>query len=484
MDLGSGASSEAVKIPLLHKKTAADGWLKKVIDADEAKKQISLALPMILTNVIYYFIPLVSVMFAGHLGQLELAASNLANSWASASGFDLMVGLSGALETLCGQGFGGKMYRMLGVYLQASCIISTIFASVVSILWWHSEIVLIFLRQDPEIARSAAIYLKYLIPGLFAQGLLQHMLRFLQTQSVVLPLVVCATVPLLLHVGIAYVLVNWTSLGFRGAPFAASISLWISLLMLAFYVLNSNRFHHTWPGFTWDSFTHIFTYFKLALPSAAMVCLEYCAFEILVLLAGLMPDSQVTTSLIAMCVNAETVCFMIAYGLSAAISTRVSNELGGGNPSGARHATVVALKLTVVLAVCVVLALCLGHDLWAGLFSGSPLIMNAFASMTPLLVASLLFDFVQGILSGVARGCGWQHLVVFINIGSFYFIGMPVATILGFKFELHAKGLWIGLTCGLASQTIGLLLLTKFTKWRRIEFSECSSSKIVEPPHV
>ncbi|KAL2472534.1 Protein DETOXIFICATION [Abeliophyllum distichum] len=46
---------------------------------------------MIVTNVAYYFIPLVSVMFAGHLGELELANLKLANSWADVSGFVLMV---------------------------------------------------------------------------------------------------------------------------------------------------------------------------------------------------------------------------------------------------------------------------------------------------------------------------------------------------------------------------------------------------------
>jgi hypothetical protein len=39
---------------------------------------------------------------------------------------------------------------------------------------------------------------------------------------------------------------------------------------------------------------------KLATPSAVMVCLEYWAFELLVLIAGLLPNSTVSTSLIAM----------------------------------------------------------------------------------------------------------------------------------------------------------------------------------------
>lgn len=89
--MASGGRAEAVTSPLLERSTAGNGWLSKVIDVDEAKDQIVFALPMILTNVSFYLIPLVSVMFAGHLGELELAGSNLANSWAAVSGFALMV---------------------------------------------------------------------------------------------------------------------------------------------------------------------------------------------------------------------------------------------------------------------------------------------------------------------------------------------------------------------------------------------------------
>ncbi|KAL3848624.1 hypothetical protein ACJIZ3_010506 [Penstemon smallii] len=435
-------------------------YFLKFADMKEAKHQVLFAVPMILTNVFYYFIPLVSVMFASHLGDIQLAGSNLANSWAAVSGFALMVGLSGALETLCGQGYGAKMYRMLGVYLQSSCIITVIFTILVSVLWWYSDIILILLHQDRQIAEAAVVYLKYLIPGLFAYGFLQNILRFLQTQSVIVPLMVCSLVPLALHIGIAYALVHWTTLAYKGAPLAASISLWISVLMLGLYVLKAKKFER-----------HVFSNLKLALPSAGMVCLEYWAFEILVLLGGLMPNSEINTSLVAICVNTEAICYMIAYGLSAAASTRVSNELGAGNPDRAKKTMIVTLKLAVLLVICVVLALAFGHNLWASSFSNNPVIINAFASMTPLLMLSMAFDFVQAILSGVARGCGLQHLAVFINLGTFYFIGMPIGCLLGFKFKLHAKGLWIGLICGLSVQMMSLLLLTRFTKWTRIELS-------------
>lgn len=74
-----------------HQETNNGGWWKKVLDVQETKKQLLFSLPMIVTNVFYYSITLVSVMIAGHLGELELAGATLANSWAVVTGLATMV---------------------------------------------------------------------------------------------------------------------------------------------------------------------------------------------------------------------------------------------------------------------------------------------------------------------------------------------------------------------------------------------------------
>ncbi|KAM3204093.1 protein DETOXIFICATION 18-like [Capsicum annuum] len=460
-------ASEDCKSPLLLQPTdiSCSRWCSKLIDVEEAKHQLMYALPMIVVNGCLYLINLVSVMVAGHHGKLELAASNLANSWCMVTGFSFMVGLSGALETLCGQGYGAKMYRMLGIHLQTSCIMSFFFSVVISVIWWYSDMILILLHQDPDIAREAGVFLRFLIPGLFAYSFLQNVLRFLQAQSIVMPLAFCSVGSLVIHIGIAYALVHWTDLGFKGAPLAASISIWISFLTLCLYVFFSKRFSHIWrDGLSFEPVHHILTNLKLALPSAAMLCLEEWAFELLVLLAGLMPNSGTTTSVVAMCVNTQTIGYMISCGMSSAASTRVANELGAGNPAKAKHAMFVTLKLSVVLAIAVDLALLFGHNVWASLFGDNAEIIKEFDSMTPFLLISFMFDFIQGIVSGVTRGCGWQHLAMCINLATFYFIGMPIAGLLAFKFNLNSQGLWLGLICGLACQSTGLLLLTLMTR--------------------
>ncbi|KAH9802595.1 protein DETOXIFICATION 19 [Citrus sinensis] len=391
---------------------------KEVLDVEEAKNQVLFSLPMIVANVSYYAIPLVSVMFAGHLGDLELAGATLANSWACVTGFDFTQGLSGALETLCGQGVGAKQYRVLGIYLQTSCIISCFFSIILSFLWFYTEPILILLHQAPNISEQAGLYMKYLIPGLFAFGFIQNFLRFLQTQSIVMPLVFCSALPLAIHFGIAYSLVHWTSLGFSGAPLACSISLWISTLLLAIYIHCSKKTNRTWEGLSFESFSVFLTNLKVALSSAAMVCRG---------------DAKLRT----------------VYFIDRNVH-KVSNELGAGMIDRAKNAMAVTLKLVVLLALIIDLALTFGHNIWAGFFADSQEIRN---------------------FAGVARGCGWQHLAVWVNLATFYFIGMPLALLFGFKLNLHAKGLWIGLICGLAAQASSLFLIVLRRKFTNVDIA-------------
>lgn len=130
---------------------------------------------------------------------------------------------------------------------------------------------------------------------------------------------------------------------------------------------------------------------------------------------------------------------MITYGFAAVISTRVSNELGARNIANAKKALTVSLALSLMLGVAFLLLLGLGHEVWVRLFSSSEAVVSAFASMTPLLIGSVVLDSTQGVLSGVARGCGWQHLAAWTNLVAFYVIGLPLAILFGFTLGFQTK---------------------------------------------
>lgn len=58
---------------------------------EEGKKQVVLAGPLIAVSLLQYCLQVISIMFVGHLGELPLASASLATSFASVSGFSVLV---------------------------------------------------------------------------------------------------------------------------------------------------------------------------------------------------------------------------------------------------------------------------------------------------------------------------------------------------------------------------------------------------------
>ncbi|WJX21288.1 Protein DETOXIFICATION 12 [Trifolium repens] len=79
-----------------------------------------------------------------------------------------------------------------------------------------------------------------------------------------------------------------------------------------------------------------------------MICLEWWSYELIVLLSGLLPNPQLETSVLSVCLNTIATLYTIPFGIGAAASTRVSNELGAGNPFEARVAVLAAMSLSLM----------------------------------------------------------------------------------------------------------------------------------------
>lgn len=58
---------------------------------EEVRKQLWLAGPLVSVSFLNYCLQVISVMFVGHLGELPLSAASMATSFASVTGFSLLV---------------------------------------------------------------------------------------------------------------------------------------------------------------------------------------------------------------------------------------------------------------------------------------------------------------------------------------------------------------------------------------------------------
>jgi MATE family multidrug resistance protein len=180
-------------------------------------------------------------------------------------------GMASALDTLCGQSYGAKKYHMLGINMQGAVFVALLVSIPLAFIWANTGTLLMKLGQDPEISEAAGIYATCMIPVLFAYGILQCLVRFLQTQNIVFPMMLCSGITAIIHLLVCWILVSKSSLGYRGAAFAISISYWIYVVLLALYIKYSSSCTKTWTGFSKEALYNIPTFLKLAIPSAIMV---------------------------------------------------------------------------------------------------------------------------------------------------------------------------------------------------------------------
>lgn len=81
-------------------------------------------------------------------------------------------------------------------------------------------------------------------------------------------------------------------------------------------------------------------------------------------------------------------------------STRVSNELGAGNPQSARLAVYVVLCMTIFESIVVGLVLILIRNAWGYAYSSEIEVVTYLATMMPLLALTNFLDGLACVLSG------------------------------------------------------------------------------------
>jgi hypothetical protein len=118
---------------------------------------------------------------------------------------------------------------------------------------------------------------------------------------------------------------------------------------------------------------------------------------------------------------------------------RVANELGAGSARRAKFAiyNVVVTSFAIGLVLFVLFLFFRGS--LAYIFTESQAVAAAVADLSPLLAFSILLNSVQPVLSGVAVGAGWQGVVAYVNVTSYYLIGIPLGAVLGYVVGLHVK---------------------------------------------
>ncbi|KAK9903886.1 hypothetical protein M0R45_000857 [Rubus argutus] len=406
----------------------------------ESKKLWFLAGPAIFTSICQYSLGAVTQIFAGHVGTIDLAAVSVENSVIAGFSFGLLLGMGSALETLCGQAFGAGQLDMLGIYMQRSWVILFGTGVVLSFFYIFAQQILYGIGQTADISKAAGIFAIYMIPQLFAYAMNFPITKFLQSQSKIMVMAVIAVVVLIFHTVFSWLLMLKLGWGLVGAAVVLNVSWWIIVFAQLGYIV-SGTCGRAWTGFSWKAFQNLWGFIKLSLASAVMLCLEVWYFMALILFAGYLKNAEVSVDGISICMNILGWTVMVSLGMNAAISVRVSNELGGGHPRTAKFSLVVAVITSFFRR-------------------GSPL---PHPHHLPKTISRLVFKR----FGSPGAGAGWQAVVAYVNIACYYIVGVPLGLLFGYYFDWGVEGIWSGMLIGTIIQTGVLFTMVYRTNWNK-----------------
>ncbi|KHN41675.1 MATE efflux family protein ALF5, partial [Glycine soja] len=185
----------------------------------EVKAVVELAFPIGITALIFYARSMVSMLFLGHLGELELAAGSLGMAFANITGYSVLSGLALGMEPMCSQAFGAKRVKVLSLTLHR-CVMFLLVCSIpISLLWLNMSSILLLLHQDPNITLMAHTYLIFSLPDLLTHSFLHPIRIYLRAQGVTHPVTLAS-----LALPFNYLLVTRLRLGLAGVAAASAAS--------------------------------------------------------------------------------------------------------------------------------------------------------------------------------------------------------------------------------------------------------------------
>jgi len=423
----------------------------------EAIRTLKIGIPVIIAQLLQTSMSFVDTVMAGNLSANDLAAVAVGAS--SAMPFIMLgMGILMAVNPVVGHYFGAGKRIEIGKTVRQSLWLSQFIAIPMFFLIRNLKPVLVLLNIDPNIIPVTIQYLNGFSWGLFPVFAYIALRFFCEGISITRPGMYIAAIGVLVNIVGNYVLMygklGFPQMGAMGCGYATSVVAWVMFLSFLYFTITFKpleRFeifrHFRLPE--WEYFKELL---QVGIPIGISSTMEVTMFALVSLLMGSLGTNIVAGHQVAL--NFSALSFMVPYGLSTAITTRVGHAKGRGSDYEARYRGYTGILLCMMFMACMAIVMSTFPEFIASIYTNDKTVQKIAVGLIYMAAIFQISDGLQVSGYGALRGLKDTKVPMYVNLVAYWLVGLPAAYYLGIILHFGPRGLWVGLIAGLTIAAI------------------------------
>ena len=429
--------------------------------ATETRALFTIAWPMIIAQLAQMGTGVVDTVMAGHYSADDLAAIAIGyNIWLPL--FLLFIGMMLGATVIIAQDFGAGRVQRIRESLPQALWLALLLGAVAGPLCYFSEPLLTLLALDENTHGKSLAYLQAVAFGLPATALFQALRCHTQGIGVMRPFAIASILGFLANIPLNYMFIygHWGApeLGAAGCGWATAISMWLSPVLIAFYMARAPLLKAYLPPLKLvaPDLGRLREIVRLGLPMGLTFFMEIAVFSVIALMVATLGNTAMASHQIAF--NVWDVVYMPLISIGSAMATRIGHAIGRGDRPGVNLAIVCGSSFIFLVGISSIALLLSSPGLIISAYTNDPDIQAMAVTLVKMAGLFIIIDTAQVAGSFCLRAFKDTRFPFIVSCIAYWLIALPVGYWIGIVGSTSALegtlGFWKGMVLGIGVSTL------------------------------
>lgn len=426
----------------------------------------TVGIPIIIGQIGMIVLGFADTLMIGHHSTTELAAASFVNNVFTLA-IIFAMGFSYGLTPIVGDLYGKGEVKEVGSSLKNSLFANTLIALLLTFIMWIVYISLDKMGQPKELIPIIRPYYIILLISLVFVMLFNGFKQFadgITDTNVSMWILIGGNA---LNIFGNYILIygkfGAPEMGLVGAGLSTLISRIVMVIVFAIVFFKAKKYHCYREGFKESTINkrEFIRLNRFGWPIALQMGMETASFSLSTIMVGWIGTMALAAHQIMLTVS--QLCFMIYYGMGAAVAIRVSNFKGQNDIDSVKHTSSAGFHIIMVLSITSCLPIFILRNELGALFTDN---LEVGLLVAQLVIPMLIYQFGDGLQCNYAnalRGIADVKPIMLYAFIAYFLISLPVGYFFAFILNWGLVGIWMAFPFGLTSAGIMYYLRFKLS---------------------